>query len=121
MQRYIEQEKEAEEKTRQKKQITESHWRATYKALPAKVVTKPKVVYDSSYLSMPGSAIGVGRRSFKSFNKKIERQAEDELTQKKEKQIEETERRNMVDDTAMAKTLGKMSVREQGKKRKAAH
>ncbi|ORX72084.1 hypothetical protein DL89DRAFT_321203 [Linderina pennispora] len=94
MQRSIEQEKEAEEKTRQKRQISESHWRATYKALPAKAVSKPKVIYDSSYLNMPGSAVGVGRRSFKSFNKKIEKQAEDELAQKKERRIEETERRN---------------------------
>ncbi|KAJ1932495.1 hypothetical protein EC988_009438, partial [Linderina pennispora] len=113
-------EKEAEEKTRQKRQISESHWRATYKALPAKAVSKPKVIYDSSYLNMPGSAVGVGRRSFKSFNKKIEKQAEDEVAQKKERRIEETERRNTVDDSAMAKTLGKMTMREQGRKRKAA-
>ncbi|KAJ2383089.1 hypothetical protein GGI05_005432 [Coemansia sp. RSA 2603] len=112
MRRSAEQAKISDEKKREQKVISESHWRATYASsdMPHEK-PKTRVVYESSYLKMPrdgpsGDQVDIGRRSFKSFNKvtdKINEEFEERLRTEK---LEEESKKMAVDDQNMAKVLG---------------
>ncbi|KAJ1963474.1 hypothetical protein GGI12_002032 [Dipsacomyces acuminosporus] len=97
--------------------------------------TKVRVVYETSYLKMPkgsttvrangspsthsagcssssssngdgdGAKAFVGRRSFKSFNKEVEKIGEEAAAQQLEQLTEEREKLLTIDDQAMARTL----------------
>ncbi|KAJ1724548.1 hypothetical protein LPJ53_001194 [Coemansia erecta] len=112
MKRSAEQAKINDEKKREQKVISESHWRATYASsdMPREK-PKTRVVYESSYLKMPkegpsGDQVDIGRRSFKSFNKETDKLNEEyEERQRAEKLVEEG-KKMAVDDQNMAKVLG---------------
>ncbi|KAJ2822533.1 hypothetical protein IWW50_004169 [Coemansia erecta] len=114
---------DAERKIEQKR-ADESHWRATY-ADDVFSESKPRthVVYEPSYLKMPsgdtavrsdgtrggGSSgdVALGRRSFKSFNAKVEQTSTDAETRQRDEQTAQFEKSMGVGDEEMAAKLSK--------------
>ncbi|KAJ2708166.1 hypothetical protein H4R19_004826 [Coemansia spiralis] len=108
----------------ERRQIDESHWRATY-ADNVVDESRPRtqVVYETSYLRMPGgdtavrsngavsgsssASVAVGRRSFKSFNAQVEEESRAAEAQQRDQYTEQIESRMTVDDETMAEALSK--------------
>ncbi|KAJ2847693.1 hypothetical protein IWW36_003725 [Coemansia brasiliensis] len=115
---------ETERKIEQKR-VDESHWRAIY---PDEVFSESdsprvRVLYEPSYLKMPagdtavrsdGSCgngddndVALGRRSFKSFNAKVEQSNVDVEMRQRDERTEQFEKSIGVDEKEMAQALSK--------------
>ncbi|KAJ2611189.1 hypothetical protein H4S08_003274 [Coemansia sp. RSA 1365] len=113
------------EKKIEKKRIDESHWRATY---ADDVVTEGKprarVMYETSYLKMPAGdtvvrgngttgyssgdindTLALGRRSFKSFNARVEEQSQESAARQRDEYAAKNEDNMAIDDSTMAEKL----------------
>ncbi|KAJ1645024.1 hypothetical protein LPJ64_003356 [Coemansia asiatica] len=113
MKRSAEQAKLEAENKLERKIISDSHWRATYSSsdVPEERL-KTRVVYESSYLKMPqtdSSSVnrGIGRRSFRSFNKKTDQVNEEVEKTIRAEQMSEEEKRTEEEDRKMAEALAK--------------
>ncbi|KAJ2909189.1 hypothetical protein GGI21_002132 [Coemansia aciculifera] len=106
---------DAEQKL-EKRLINESQWRAVYAdGVISKERPKARVVYEPSYLQMPKEDNGeggenskyVGRRSFRSFNKKTDQANAEVESQLRESEARLLEEKMALDDVAMAKSLAR--------------
>ncbi|KAJ2806146.1 hypothetical protein H4R20_001804 [Coemansia guatemalensis] len=113
------------EKKIEKRRIDESHWRATYTDdVVAEGKPRARVVYETSYLKMPAGdtavrgdgttgyssgdisdTIALGRRSFKSFNTRVEEESQESATQQRSEHAAQSEDSMAIDDSALAETL----------------
>ncbi|KAJ2746507.1 hypothetical protein GGI20_001282 [Coemansia sp. BCRC 34301] len=116
MKRSADQAKVDAEKKLEKRLISESQWRAVYAdGVISEERPKTRVVYEPSYLQMPkddGSddnggdcSAYVGRRSFKSFNRKIDQVNAEVECQFRENEAKLREEKMALADIAMAKTM----------------
>ncbi|KAJ2460894.1 hypothetical protein GGF42_000547 [Coemansia sp. RSA 2424] len=101
------------DKKLEKRLISESQWRAEYAdGVISKERPKARVVYEPSYLQMPKEdddegdrTAYVGRRSFKSFNKRTDQVNAEVESQLRESEAKMLEKKMALDDIAMAKSL----------------
>ncbi|KAJ2083138.1 hypothetical protein H4R24_001051 [Coemansia sp. RSA 988] len=125
MQRSEDQARADAEKKIERKRIDESHWKVTYTDdVVSEGKPRARVVYETSYLKMPagntavrgdGTAgysssdindtIALGRRSFKSFNSRVEEETQELATRQRNEQAAQNEDSMAIDDSAMAETL----------------
>ncbi|PIA19551.1 hypothetical protein COEREDRAFT_5381 [Coemansia reversa NRRL 1564] len=113
------------EKKIEKKRIDESHWRATYADdVVAEGKPRARVMYESSYLKMPAGdtavrgngttgygsgeindTLALGRRSFKSFNARVEEESRESAARQRSEYAAQNEDNMVIDDSTMAEKL----------------
>ncbi|KAJ2456289.1 hypothetical protein EV183_000216 [Coemansia sp. RSA 2336] len=125
MQRSEDRARAETERKMEQKRVDESHWRAIYpdEVFAESEEPRVRVVYEPSYLKMPtgdtavrsdgshgnggDSDVALGRRSFKSFNAKVEQANEDVEMQQRDERTEQFEKSMGVDDNEMTQKLSK--------------
>ncbi|KAI8372350.1 M-phase phosphoprotein 6-domain-containing protein [Choanephora cucurbitarum] len=117
MQRSLEKEKQEELEKERKRVISEAEWVLDREQTEAE---KPKIQieYQSSFLPFTQATIA-GRRSFQSFNKKVEALTEEQETQQRLEREEQAEKSHQISDKAMGEQMQTIrTVSKSSKKRK---
>ncbi|CEG69744.1 hypothetical protein RMATCC62417_05765 [Rhizopus microsporus] len=118
MQRSLEKEVQEQLERERKKVISEAEWVLDTKDIE---IQKPKIQieYQPSYLAFTADAT-VGRKSFKSFNKQIEKNDEERKAAERENREREQEEAQEASEKAFISDMASIrSVKKKSKKRKA--
>ncbi|KAJ2653612.1 hypothetical protein IWW40_000306 [Coemansia sp. RSA 1250] len=125
MQRSEDRARAETERKMEQKRVDESHWRAIYpdEVFAESEEPRVRVLYEPSYMKMPAgdtavrsdgshgkggdSDIALGRRSFKSFNAKVEQANVDVEMRQRDEHTEQFEKSMGVDENEMAERLTK--------------